>query len=46
MEQTYEQALKDMAHARKHLADYVRATLKLDAVDLFAQAESPDDQKR
>jgi len=44
MEEAYDRAVKAMAHARKRLAGYARSTLKLDAVDLFAQVEPPDDQ--
>lgn len=37
----HERAMKDLAHARKRLADYARTKLGLEAVDLFAQAEQP-----
>jgi hypothetical protein len=43
MEETYDCAVKAMAHSRKSLADYARAKLKMDTVDLFAQVELPDD---
>lgn len=39
-----ERALKDLALARKRLADYARAVLGLPTVDLFAHVESPEDQ--
>lgn len=36
-----QQALKDLAHARKRFADYARARLGMNAVYLFAQAQAP-----
>jgi hypothetical protein len=39
-----ERAMKELAHARKRLADYARAKLGLPAVDLFAQVEAAEDQ--
>jgi hypothetical protein len=43
-EDVYKRARKDMVDARKRLADYARASLKLDTVDLFAQVGSAEDQ--
>ena len=37
----HERAMKDLAHARKRLADYARMELGLEAVDLFSQVEQP-----
>jgi hypothetical protein len=43
-EKAYERARTDMVDARKRLADYARTTLKMDAVDVFAQVKGPEDQ--
>ncbi len=43
-EDAYKRARNDMVDARKRLTDYARASLKLDAVNLFAQLESPEDE--
>ena len=40
-----ERAMKELAQARKRLADYARAKLGLPAVDLFAQVEASEDQE-
>jgi hypothetical protein len=40
-----QRAMKDLAHARKRLADYARAKLGLPAVDLFAQVEQLSELK-
>jgi hypothetical protein len=41
---TQQCALDDMLAARRRLADYARAVLKMDTVDLFAQVEAPGGQ--
>jgi hypothetical protein len=39
-----QRALDDMLAARRRLADYARAALKMDTVDLFTQVEAPAGQ--
>jgi hypothetical protein len=39
-----DRAMKDLAHARKQLANHARAKLGLPAADLFAQVEASDNQ--
>jgi hypothetical protein len=43
-EDAVKRAETDIATARRRLATYARASLKLDAVDLFADVESAEDQ--
>jgi len=44
MRDAQQTAIRELAHARKRLADYVRARLGPTEVDLFAQVEQPGRQ--
>ncbi len=44
MRDAHQTAMKELAHARKRLADYARTHLALPAVDLFAQVDEPAEQ--